>query len=187
MNKQLQKAIELAAYTGDKIIVIDENNDRGTVLISLDEYERMMLGEDKIKNIEDDLTGDDWLDKINREITLGKGVDEEEDGSEEEARIEDDFLPSENVFSDIAPVKEDEPIAEEIEELPEVKESEPESEENLYYYEEPPAMPVVEESKESSGSVDEEKKDFTSVADELKNRHNWEIPKNIKSGAQEVK
>lgn len=192
MNKQLQKAMDLAAYTGDKIIVIDENNDRATVLLSLDEYEKMVIGENRIKSLKDDLTEDEWLDKINREITLGNGVDEEEDENEEEARIEDDFLPSENDFEEAVkePTEEtveDLPIvAEEVtDETPEVKESEPESEENLYYYEEVPAVPEVQSKEESK---DEDKGgSFTSVGEELKNRHNWEIPKNIKSGAQEVK
>ncbi len=196
MNKQLQKAIDLAAYTGDKIIVVDENNDRSTVLMSLDEYEKMLFGENKTKNPDNDLTDNNWLDKINREITLGDSVNIDEVESEEEARIEDDFLPSENNFSDTVsnPIDEvniEESIPDiELEKkdvMPDVDASEindePEGEENLYYYEEAPEVPAVEASEAATKEGDS----FTSVGDELKNRHNWEIPKNIKSGAQEVK
>lgn len=196
MNKQLQKAIDLAAYTGDKIIVVDENNDRSTVLMSLDEYEKMLFGENKTKNPDNDLTDNNWLDKINREITLGDSVNIDEVESEEEARIEDDFLPSENNFSDTVsnPIDEvniEESIPDiELEKkdvMPDVDASEindePEGEENLYYYEEAPEVPAVEVSEAATKEGDS----FTSVGDELKNRHNWEIPKNIKSGAQEVK
>ena len=188
MKKQLQKAIDLAAYTGDKIIVVDENNDRGTVLMSLDEYERMVVGENKIKSFEDDLTDDEWLDKINREITLGDSASEDESENEEVARIEDDFLTSEKdsePIDDVADIPSFETSADSAGAVEE--EESPETDENLYYYEEPPLAQATETKDEEVEDSAKEDKAFTSVGEELKNRHNWEIPKNIKNGAQEVK
>jgi len=39
MRSQLERAINLSSRTGDKIIVVDEFNDRSSVVMSLDDYE----------------------------------------------------------------------------------------------------------------------------------------------------
>jgi hypothetical protein len=201
MKKQLQKAIDLAAYTGDKIIVVDDKNDQGTVIIPLDEYERMVFGQDDgsdwNEELEENLTGEEMLDKINREITLEKGSEssDEVDGLKE-MRNEDDFLTfgsDSEVESDLhQELPPNLPVDEEsdLNDIDDEDLNDPEKEENIYYYEEAPAVVTVAEEKTDESAAEnneEEKEDFTSVGEELKNRHNWDIPKDVKSGAQEVK
>lgn len=189
MRKQLQRAIDLASYTGDKIIFVDEKNDESLVVMGLDEYEKMVFGENKEKTEVENLTEEELLDKINREITLWKSVNEEDEEIEEEAQLDEGFLLSQNE-------KEVEIEPEEEEKDKELEKEAEDEEENLYYYEEAPAVPAAEaqENKEAieeeateEPEEKEEEKGFVSVGEELKNRNHWEIPKNIKNGAQEVK
>lgn len=69
MQDQLQKAIKLAKKTGDRLIVFDQNNTNLTyVIMTLDDYERMLDSNSEVKG----LTEDELLDKINRNIALWK-------------------------------------------------------------------------------------------------------------------
>ncbi len=192
MKKQLQKAIDLAAYTGDKIIVVDDKNDHGTVILPLDEYERMIFGQDDGGDWGENLTGEEMLDKINREITLGKSVEgSDESDDQEETHNEDDFLTFGNdSVEDLNPSQElppNLPVEDDFQEEEDL--NDPEKEENIYYYEEAPIAPVIAEEKADTIKDEEEKESdtFTSVGEELKNRHTWDISNNIKSGAQEIK
>ena len=193
MKKQLRKAIDLAAYTGDKLIVVDEKTDKGMVVMSLEDYEKLLFIESDESDEFNDLTEDELLDKINREITFNKSANEADDEMEDAAPLEGDFLDSKNNEEEI----------EDLLDLAEEKEDEV-TDENLYYYEEAPTpvIPVIQEElvvKEEIAeevveevSREEEKEErvvdnFTSVGEELKNRNHWEIPKNIKSSAAEIK
>lgn len=142
MNSQLEKAIKLAKKTGDKLIVIDENDNTSLAIMSLSEYEDLVDGKDEndSENVDiKSLTEEELLDKINRDIVMWQ-----ENNKDKE--LEDDFLSSE---------------AEEEEE----KEAE---EENLYYYEEAdktePEMPVKE------AAVKEESKNNWQISSEIKDR-----------------
>jgi len=76
MYNELQRAIRLIRKTGDRIILFDsENKQNGYVLLSLEEYERLMLDRHDVRG----LTEDELLDKINRDIAIWK--------SEQEANI----------------------------------------------------------------------------------------------------
>jgi hypothetical protein len=67
MQNQLQKAIKLAKKTGDKLIIFDEiNSENPYVVMSLEEYEKMIVGKSEIK----DLTEQEMIDKINRDIAI---------------------------------------------------------------------------------------------------------------------
>jgi len=89
MRSQLERAINLASRTGDKIIVVDELNDRSSVVMSLDEYERLLKGQNKGRNDVDNLTEEELLDKINHDIISWK-----------DANSDNDFLPKNHNWHD---------------------------------------------------------------------------------------
>lgn len=69
MQNQLQKAINLAKKTGDRLIVYDmSGKNEAYVVMNLDDYEKMATGRSEVK----DLTEDELLDKINRDIAVWK-------------------------------------------------------------------------------------------------------------------
>lgn len=68
MENQLAKAINLARRTGDRLIVFDYNQKNPFVVMSLDEYEKLVVGHSEVKG----LTEDELLDKINRDIAIWK-------------------------------------------------------------------------------------------------------------------
>jgi hypothetical protein len=69
MQDQLQKAINLAKKTGDKLIVFDSSKpDNVYVILSLKDYENLGLGKSEVRG----LTEDELLDKINRDIAIWK-------------------------------------------------------------------------------------------------------------------
>lgn len=73
MQKQLQQAINLAKKTGDRLIVFDPKNiDNIYVIMSLDDYEKLIIGHSEVRN----LTEDQLLDKINRDIAIWKSEQE---------------------------------------------------------------------------------------------------------------
>lgn len=69
MQDQLQKAINLAKKTGDRLIVFDSSKpDNVFVVLSLKDYENLILGKSEVRG----LTEDELLDKINRDIAIWK-------------------------------------------------------------------------------------------------------------------
>ena len=101
MQNQLQKAINLAKKTGDRLIVYDmSQKSEAFVVMNLDEYEKMATGRNEVKS----LTEDELLDKINRDIAVWKN----EQFGKEEALIpekkdagEYDFINPEFIGDDI--------------------------------------------------------------------------------------
>lgn len=72
MQNDLQKVLNLAKKTGDRIIVFDYNKPENTyVVMGLEEYEKIAVNKERIK----DLTEGELLDKINRDIALWKSDD----------------------------------------------------------------------------------------------------------------
>ena len=64
----LQKIINLIKKTGDKAIILDENGEPSYVIMTLFDYERLILGKAGVAG----LTEDEFLDKINRDIEIWK-------------------------------------------------------------------------------------------------------------------
>lgn len=95
MQNQLQKAIELVKKTGDKIIIFDSlNSNSAYVVMSLKDYEKLVLGRSEVRG----LTEDELLDKINRDIAIWKS-DQNEDNIFSEEKIKTDIeqeISSEN-------------------------------------------------------------------------------------------
>ncbi len=97
MQNQLQKAINLAKKTGDRLIVYDmSNGEDAYVVMGIDEYEKLVTGSVAVK----DLTEDELLDKINRDIAVwkneqnNKGEAEESDKKLEKKSADADFVYS---------------------------------------------------------------------------------------------
>lgn len=69
MQSQLQQAIDLVKKTGDRLIVFDSAKpDNIYVVMSLKDYENLVLGKSEVRG----LTEDELLDKINRDIAIWK-------------------------------------------------------------------------------------------------------------------
>lgn len=65
----MQKAINLAKKTGDRLIVFESPvSESAYIVMSLNEYEKMSVSKNDIKG----LTEDELLDKINRDIAIWK-------------------------------------------------------------------------------------------------------------------
>ena len=89
MINQLEKAINLAKKTGDRLIIFDSvRSDSAFVVMSINEYEKLTLSKNEVRN----LTENELLDKINRDIAVWKN---EQYSKEDIARKDRDF------FSDI--------------------------------------------------------------------------------------
>ncbi|MBD3248168.1 hypothetical protein GF382_02670 [Candidatus Falkowbacteria bacterium] len=158
MKSKLEKAIEIAKRTGDKIIVVNEKDDSAIVLMDLDEYEILAdndfedyLGEDDIQS----LTEEELLDKINRDI----GVWQENKKDKEIEDLEGDFA-SVNIDDD----------EEEMEEA---------EDDNMYYYDESENLKPVEQIPEEPVSKQEKPK--KKIDD-----NNWQISKEIKHRAEDI-
>lgn len=69
MRNQIEKAINLAKKTGDRLIIFDSAKaDSAYVVMSLEEYEKLILHKSEVRG----LTEDELLDKINRDIAIWK-------------------------------------------------------------------------------------------------------------------
>ncbi|MFA6466880.1 MAG: hypothetical protein WCV71_03405 [Patescibacteria group bacterium] len=65
--KQMDKVLDLAAKTGDKVIVLSDHHDP-YVIMTVKEYEALLHGPSSVK----DLSEDELLSKINRDIAVWK-------------------------------------------------------------------------------------------------------------------
>jgi len=75
MQNQLKKAISIAKKTGDRLIVNDlSRGDSAFVVMSLDEYEKLVTEKSEVRG----LTEDELLDKINRDIAIWKSEQDTE-------------------------------------------------------------------------------------------------------------
>ncbi|MBT6691267.1 hypothetical protein HOB10_02970 [Candidatus Parcubacteria bacterium] len=82
--KQMDKVLELAAKTGDKVIVLSENHDP-YVVMPVKEYEVLLQGSSTV----DGLTEEQLLDKINRDIAVWKSSqDDLEDYNLDQFKVE---------------------------------------------------------------------------------------------------
>lgn len=94
MQNQLQKVLNLVRKTGDKIVVFDnENPDNAYVVMNIDEYEKILLGKNKVKG----LTENQLLDKINGDIAIWKSENDFEDPSDSDSSFFDSLPDEEKV------------------------------------------------------------------------------------------
>ncbi len=64
----LEKLVNLLKKTGDKAIILDQNGDPGYVIMTVSDYEDLILGKSGVSG----LTENELLDKINRDIAIWK-------------------------------------------------------------------------------------------------------------------
>ena len=67
-----QKLVNLLKKTGDKAIIIDESGEPGYVIMTVADYEELILGKSGVSG----LTEVELLDKINRDIAIWKDTQE---------------------------------------------------------------------------------------------------------------
>lgn len=72
--KQFDKVLDLAAKTGDKVIVMSDNHEP-YVVMAVKDYEGLIQDYSSVK----DLTEEELLDKINRDIAVWKASQENGD------------------------------------------------------------------------------------------------------------
>jgi hypothetical protein len=160
MSNKIQKAINISKKTGDRIIVFDgSEDDNPYIIMSLEDYEKITIAESGVR----DLTEDELLDKINRDIAIWKSENEELPLAKKLNRnINNNFKRYANNADDF---DEDEYEEYAKEELDENDADDFDEDEDTYYYEE----------KENP---------FNSAA--RKSGNIWKIPKDVKRSAEEV-
>ena len=85
MYKKLDKVLALVAKTGDKIIVVSETHDP-CVVMSLKDYDHLMTNSSAVN----ELTEEQLLGKLNRDIAVWKSVQEKDDEYDlEQFKVED--------------------------------------------------------------------------------------------------
>lgn len=72
-NKQLKQIIDLIKKTGDRLVILDQKG-AGFVMMDVKDYEKLILAKSEVK----DLTEDELLDKINRDIAIWKANQSQE-------------------------------------------------------------------------------------------------------------
>jgi hypothetical protein len=87
MEKNLDRAMKLARMTGDRLIIYDRQSpDSSYVVMSIDEYEKIAKKGRQVAN----LTEEELLDKINRDIAVWKSQQESDKKSKNYLKISDD-------------------------------------------------------------------------------------------------
>jgi PHD/YefM family antitoxin component YafN of YafNO toxin-antitoxin module len=74
MQETMKKVFELINKTGDRCIVVSPDTDEAFAILSLQEYERLVMGKTDIV----DLSEDELLDKINRDIAVWKSQQDDD-------------------------------------------------------------------------------------------------------------
>ena len=174
MQNQLQKAINLAKITGDKIIVIDSSkSDSAFVVMMLDEYEKFILGRNELRS----LTEEELLDRINRDIAIWKSENDEK--AEENKEFLSERKEKISPFSCENWMKKNN--RDDFDE--DINFDQGEEDEDMYYYEDPSGEVELEDGPEGDDyyipgkGMDKDKNKFG---------NHWEIPPSIKSSAEEV-
>ena len=75
MSQAFENVIKFIQKTNDKCIVLDKNGDIAYVVLSYDEYQKLIENVSGVQN----LTEDELLDKINRDIAIWKSAQDDED------------------------------------------------------------------------------------------------------------
>jgi PHD/YefM family antitoxin component YafN of YafNO toxin-antitoxin module len=75
MSENLEKIVNLIRKTGDKAIIIDAQGNPSYVIMTISDYERLMLGKSEVLG----LTEQELLDKINRDINFWKEASKQQE------------------------------------------------------------------------------------------------------------
>ncbi len=94
MLDNLERAINLAKKTGDRLIVFDSTKPANAyVIMSLLDYENLALSKSPVR----DLTEDELLDKINRDIAIWKNEQEYKESLVKQSAILDELANKDQV------------------------------------------------------------------------------------------
>jgi PHD/YefM family antitoxin component YafN of YafNO toxin-antitoxin module len=87
MHRAINKVFNLINKTGDRCVVLSPDSDGAYVVMSLAQYERMAMAKQDFT----DLSEDQFLDKINRDIAVWKSQQEQDQHEHllEEAQAQD--------------------------------------------------------------------------------------------------
>lgn len=182
MIDKLNKALRIARKSGDKVIVVD-SADPGSdafMVMSLEDYEEIIANKSE-KDAVGDLTEQQLIDKINRDIALWKSENPPKEIDEEEAGIMNERTEEERV------------------------------EENMYYYPDKDFLRVyksLDDDDEESDEEDYEGEDMIGAEAEKQTKEEkeenlfekfareeerqrekssgWEIPFDVKKNADEI-
>ena len=94
MYKKLDQVLALVTKTGDKMIVVSENHDP-YVVMSLKDYERLLTNNVAVH----DLSEDELLSKINRDIAIWKSVQASNDYNLDQFKIDEQTVANGQVKS----------------------------------------------------------------------------------------
>ncbi|MFA6228453.1 MAG: hypothetical protein WC668_04720 [Patescibacteria group bacterium] len=96
----LTKLVNLLKKTGDKAIVLDEHGEPGYVIMTVADYEDLILGKSGVSG----LTEDELLDKINRDIAIWKDNQELRELSVDQYNFARDIgvVPDEEILSEFS-------------------------------------------------------------------------------------
>jgi len=103
MQHAINKVFNLINKTGDRCIVLSQDSDEAYVVMSLAEYERMTLGKADVS----ELSEDELLDKINRDIAIWKSQQDQRKQDniwvdDEHVQSSPDFDPGRYNLADIS-------------------------------------------------------------------------------------
>ncbi len=82
------RLIELAKRTGDRLIVHDPYEGKDMVILDVDSYEHLVLGKRSVRG----LSERELIDQINRDISIWRANQEEEETWERGAVLEDELI-----------------------------------------------------------------------------------------------
>lgn len=189
MMDKLNKALQIARKSGDKVIVVDSANPEAEafVVMNLKDYEGIIAEKNEKNAPVGDLTEQQLIDKINRDIALWKSENPQEEIEEEELGIRDEkekesdaveenmyYYPDKELLRFYESLDDDEGGEEEDVVAPESERQQPR-----------------EENKEEIPSKAEEESLFEKFAREEEKRKEkkgsgWEIPFEVKKNADEI-
>jgi len=87
----LDRLINLAERTGDRLIVHNLTEDHDAVILSIDEYENLIDGKRDVRG----LSGGQMLDQINRDIAVWRANKEQDEDWEKTMELEDELWDEE--------------------------------------------------------------------------------------------
>ena len=92
MNDSLKKIIDLAKKTKDRVIVTDNEGSDPYVIMDFDQYQSLISGNNEIA----DLTENEFLNKINKDVSIWKAKNEVEEKPAKKEEIEEEQDLSQN-------------------------------------------------------------------------------------------
>ena len=110
---QLQRVINLIKKTGDKAIILDENGEPNYAIMTISDYESLILGKSEVRG----LTEEELLAKINREITIWKEDSEREQMPIDQYNFLEDLGNFRRFYDDLEENDGFEPISEVIRDM----------------------------------------------------------------------